>query len=314
MIGRRVTRSYRRSSAPGTRGWQAEGVAQGQWTDGGRVFDAVASIYETRRPGFPTEVFEELAAITGLSSGSTVLEVGAGTGAATVPLAELGADVVAIEPGPALVEVLARRVGGFPNVSLVSGRFEDWEPGGLTFDALVAASSWHWVEPELRWRKAHGVLHPSGWLILLGHIVVRDLDEPEVYAETADLHEAHVSGHPSWGHPPTPEEVIAAAEAASSSIAEVERVLGRAPDPSDVADLFDPPVLRWYSQVQDFDALGYVEHLRTTSVYGSLDDQIREPLLSAIEERIRDHMGDHATRRYLVSARLARRKHLTAAT
>ncbi len=195
----------------------------------------------------------------------------------------------------------------FPDVTIVRSQFEDWEPPKTGFDAVVAASSWHWLDPATRWQKAHDVLNPSGWLVLLGHIVVADPGELEVFAETADLHEAHASGHPSWGHPPTAQEVIAAAEAVSSSISEVERVIGRAPDPSET-DLFQSPILRWYRQVQHFDAHGYVEHLRTTSLYESLGAEVREPLLSAIEQRIRDRMDNKATRRYLISARLAQSK------
>jgi SAM-dependent methyltransferase len=278
------------------------------WTQGSHVFDAVADTYDARRPGFPGVVFEEVAAIAGLGRGSLVVEIGPGTGQATIRLAELGTKLVAIEPGPALVELLSRRVAVFPDVTIVRSRFEDWEPPKSGFDAVVAASSWHWLDPATRWQKAHDVLSPSGWLVLLGHIVVADPGELEVFAETADLHEAHASGHPGWGHPPAAQEVIAAAEAVSSSMAGVERVIGRAPDPSETDLLFQSPVLRWYRQVQHFDGHGYVEHLRTTSLYGSLGAEVREPLLSAIEQRIRDRMDNKATRRYLISARLAQRQ------
>jgi SAM-dependent methyltransferase len=277
------------------------------WTKGSEVFDAVADTYDARRPVFPEVVFDEIAATTGLGRGSPVVEIGPGTGQATIRLAELGTKLVAIEPGAALVELLSRRVAAFPDVTIVRSRFEDWEPPNTGFDAVVAASSWHWLDPMTRWQKAHDVLNPSGWLVLLGHIVVADPGELEVFAETADLHEAYASGHPSWGHPPTAGEVIAAAEAVSSSIAGVERVIGRAPDPSET-ELFQSPILRWYRQVQHFDATGYVGHLRTTSLYASLGAEVREPLLSAIEQRIRDRMDNKATRRYLVSARLAQSK------
>ncbi|HEY1636237.1 MAG TPA: methyltransferase domain-containing protein [Acidimicrobiales bacterium] len=279
-----------------------------EWTTGRGVFDTVAHTYEVRRPEFPAEVFDEIAAITGLGRGSTVVEIGPGTGQATTKLAQLGTNVVAVEPGTALVELLRRRVAAVSNVTLVTTRFEDWNARARSLDAVVAASSWHWLEPAARWQKAHDILKPLGWLVLIGHIVVQKPGEPEVYAETADLHEAHASGHPSWGHPPTAREVIAAAEAASASIADVERVIGRAPDASETGDLFEPPLLRWFPQVQHFDAHGYVELLRTTSLYGSLNDDVREPLLSAIEQRIRDRMGDRATRRYLISTRLAQRR------
>jgi hypothetical protein len=102
-------------------------------------------------------------------------------------------------------------------------------------------------------------------------------------------------------------EFIAAAEAAGSSIVELERVIGRAPDTSSTDGLFDPPRLRWYRQTQHFDAQGYVGLLRTWSLYGSLPDHVREPLLAGIETHIRTHMDDRARRDYLIAARLARR-------
>jgi hypothetical protein len=46
-------------------------------------------------------------------------------------------------------------------------------------------------------------------MALLGHVVVRRLDEPEVYAETADLHARASRGNPGWCHPPLEDEVRA---------------------------------------------------------------------------------------------------------
>jgi hypothetical protein len=102
--------------------------------------------------------------------------------------------------------------------------------------------------------------------------------------------------------------VIGIAEAASRSIADLERALGRAPDSSSTEELFEAPHLRWYRHEQHFDARGYVELLRTTSLYGSLEDDVRTRLLDGVEARIRERMGNHAVRRYLVALRMARRR------
>jgi hypothetical protein len=63
----------------------------------------------------------------------------------------------------------------------------------------------------------------------------------------------------------------------------------------------------WISGRDYFDARGYVELMRTMSVYGMLDPDAREPLLGAMEEHIRERMDDEATRRYLVAVRMAQR-------
>jgi SAM-dependent methyltransferase len=159
--------------------------------------------------------------------------------------------------------------------------FEDWDDRGRRFDVLVAASAWHWVDPSVGWQRAYDVLHPGGWIALLGHVVVRRPGEPEVYAETADLHERASPGNPDWGHPPLEDEVNPTDEG------------------WDPGSLFGPPIVRWYPTVQWFDGAGFADLLRTTSLYRKLDPRVREPLLDAIAERIRTRMDDRAPRRYL---------------
>jgi SAM-dependent methyltransferase len=54
------------------------------------TFDEDAERYERARPGYPAELLDDLAALTGLRAGDRVLEIGPGTGQATVPLARRG--------------------------------------------------------------------------------------------------------------------------------------------------------------------------------------------------------------------------------
>jgi protein-L-isoaspartate O-methyltransferase len=72
------------------------------------TFDQAAGLYGRARPGYPPALFDDLADLTGIRPGSRVLEIGPGTGQATLPLAERGGRVVAVELGPDL----AARVGG----------------------------------------------------------------------------------------------------------------------------------------------------------------------------------------------------------
>ena len=129
-------------------------------------------------------------------------------------------------------------------------------------------------------------------MALVGNVVVRRLGEPEVYAETADLHERFSPGNPDWGHPPLQDEVRTTGEG-----------WGPVDDPG---GLFGPTVVRWYPTVQWFDGNGFADLLRSTSMYRKLDPDIREPLLDAIAERIRTRMGDRAPRRYLSVLRAGR--------
>ncbi|MBL7490877.1 class I SAM-dependent methyltransferase [Frankia sp. AgB1.9] len=250
-------------------------------------------LYDRVRPGYPDELFADLATITGLAEGSTVLEVGCGTGQATRGLAALGCPVTAVEPGAGMAALARRRLAAFGDVEVESSTFEDWDDRGRRFDVLVAAASWHWVDPSVGWRRAHEVLQPGGWMALIGNIVVRRPGEPEVYAETADLHERLSPGNPDWGHPPLEEDVRTTTEG-----------WGLVRDPG---ALFGPTTVRWYPIVQWFDGAGFADLLRTQSIYRKLAHEVREPLLDAIATRIRTRMGDRAPRRYLGVLRVGQR-------
>jgi SAM-dependent methyltransferase len=259
----------------------------------GRVFDEVPELYDRVRPGYPDELVADLVAITGIDRDSSILEVGCGTGQATRSLAALGCSVTAIEPGAGMAALAHHRIAAFGNVTVETTTFEEWADRGRRFDVLVAASSWHWVDPSVGWQRAHDVLHPGGWMALLGHVVVRRPGEPEVYAETADLHERFCPGNPDWGDPPLEEDVRT-----------TDAGWGLVEDPG---ELFGPTIVRWYPTVQWFDGDGFADLLRSTSLYRKLDRDVREPLLAAIAERIRTRMGDRAQRRYLSVLRVGQR-------
>jgi SAM-dependent methyltransferase len=260
----------------------------------GLVFDEAPDLYDRVRPTYPDGLFEDLVAITGMDERSAVLEAGCGTGQATRSLVGLGCSVTAVEPGTGMATLARERLAGSPNVEVEMSSFEEWADQGRRFDVLVAASAWHWVDPSIGWRRAHDVLRPRGWMALLGNVVARRPGEPEVYAETADLHERFSPGNPDWGHPPLEDEVRATDE-------------GWGPPNNPQAGLFGPTIVRWYPTEQWFDGDGFADLLRSTSLYRRLDPDVREPLLDAIAERIRTQMGDRAVRRYLSVLRAGQR-------
>lgn len=137
------------------------------------TFDAVAEDYQRVRPTYPAEVFDDLVALARLSPGARLLEVGCGTGQATLPLAERGFNIVAVELGERMASLTRRRAVGFPAVHVLRGAFEDWEPAGADeFDAVVSFAAFHWVDPRLRYAKGGAPPHRGGrdrHLRLAGH-------------------------------------------------------------------------------------------------------------------------------------------------
>ena len=94
--------------------------------------------------------------MAGLVPEDRVAEIGCGTGQATVPLAERGLAVTAVELGAGLAVIARRRLAGFASAEVLTTSFEDWQPHGASFDAVVAFNSPHWIDPRLRYSKPWG--------------------------------------------------------------------------------------------------------------------------------------------------------------
>jgi SAM-dependent methyltransferase len=129
------------------------------------TFNSIASLYHQARPEYPSELYEALVQLAQLRPGDHLLEVGAATGKATIPLAKRGFQITCIELGRDLAAEAKRNLAEFPAVEIVNAAFEDWRPPPRASFALVfAATAWHWIDPGARYQKAWQVLHPGGHL------------------------------------------------------------------------------------------------------------------------------------------------------
>ena len=130
-------------------------------------FDRVADDYAAFRTTPPREVFDALVAASGVRTGSRVLEIGCGTGQLSVPLADLGVELIAVELGPRLAGLARRNLEQFPQARVLVSSFEEWQLPDRKFDAVICASAFHWLDPEVRYARSAAALHPGGALALL---------------------------------------------------------------------------------------------------------------------------------------------------
>jgi SAM-dependent methyltransferase len=121
-------------------------------------FGAEAARYDRTRPSYPGEM---VPAILAGIPGTDVLDVGIGTGIAARLFLAAGCQVLGVDPDARMAEV-ARRGG----LAVEVAKFEDWDPAGRTFDAVVAGQAWHWVDPAAGAAKAALALRPGGRLAL----------------------------------------------------------------------------------------------------------------------------------------------------
>jgi SAM-dependent methyltransferase len=134
-----------------------------------RSFGAIAEHYNRYRPAPPAEAVDWV-----LPQGcDAVLELGAGTGALTRQLVQRVRQVVSVEPDPAMCTVLSSQL---PDVPVVEAVAEALPIIDTRFDAVVASSSWHWMDPELTPIEVARVLRPGGTLGLLWNGADRSID------------------------------------------------------------------------------------------------------------------------------------------
>jgi SAM-dependent methyltransferase len=124
-------------------------------------FGVDAGRYDRTRPRYPDAVVERVLAA---SPGLDVLDVGCGTGIVARQFQAAGCTVLGVEPDGRMAD-FARRSG----VEVEVATFEAWDPAGRDFDAVVAGTAWHWVDPVAGAAKAAQVLRPGGRLAAFGH-------------------------------------------------------------------------------------------------------------------------------------------------
>jgi len=125
-----------------------------------RSFGSQAALYDRVRPGYPAAAVEAVLP----QAATTVVDVGAGTGKLTAPLADRGLRVIAVEPDDAMRAVLSRRV---PRAEVRTGTAEELPVGDSEADAVVFGQSWHWADHSRAPQQAARVLRPGGTLGLL---------------------------------------------------------------------------------------------------------------------------------------------------
>ncbi|MDA8312068.1 MAG: class I SAM-dependent methyltransferase [Actinomycetota bacterium] len=257
------------------------------------VFGEVPELYDRVRPGYSGAVVDDVLTFGGLEAATCrALEVGAGTGKATVAFASRGVGVHALEPDPAMAAVASRNCRRYPHVEVEISSFEDWDLREGAFDLVFSAQAWHWVSPEVRCTRARAALDAGGSLALLWHRVSWDADDPvrveldACYRRFAPELHARQPGFP--GHTWSGSEGQAQQELSSCAG-------------------FDDVAVHEHRWTQSLDAAAYLDRLRTQSDHRLLPAAELERLLEAVRAVI-DARGGAVTVPHSTLIVLARRR------
>ncbi|MGW7066848.1 class I SAM-dependent methyltransferase [Streptomyces sp. NPDC054855] len=140
-------------------------------------FGADAQRYDHARPGYPDALVARIIVGAPKADALEVLDVGCGTGIAARQFQAAGCTVLGVEPDARMADH-ARAHG----LRVEVATFEAWQPAGRTFDAVIAAQSWHWMDPVAGAMKAAHVLHPRGRLAIFGHVYEPPAEVAEPFA------------------------------------------------------------------------------------------------------------------------------------
>lgn len=232
------------------------------------TFDDAAERYHQVRPRYPAALFDALCKLSGATAAASVLEVGAATGVATEELARRFGHIVAVEPGPALAEAARSTLTDVVNVEVIENTLEDWAPPAWgSFDLIAAATSWHWIDPTVRYELAHRHLRPGGSLAFWSalHVAGRD----SFFTDVQDLYDRAGAASPERGQLPEPGQL-----------------LDERPE-IDATGLFSTIDVRHFDWEISYSADEYIALLSTFSNHLAMRPARRDTLFAEIGERIR---------------------------
>jgi SAM-dependent methyltransferase len=223
-----------------------------------------------------------------------VLEIGCGTGQATVPIAKMVGKVVAVELGSDMATVCRRKVleaGVGGKVEVNEGQFEEWplpRDDREKFDLVVAATSWHWLDTDVRMSKSADALKPGGKLavIFMRHVA------GGTHAFFADLQSLHHHFDPSV---PADFRIPEMSEIPQAEMIEEFKGSGR----------FEEVVVRRYEWEVEYGKEEYVDLLNTYSDHRAMPSEKRKELFRAVSELVDKKYGGKIRKKYMAQLAIA---------
>lgn len=235
-----------------------------------KFFDQQAECYDRSRPTYPAAVIDEL--LGPEPAPLDVLDVGCGTGIASRQMAAQGANVLGVEVAPRMAEI-ARTHG----IAVEVAAFEDWDAAGRTFDRVVSAQAWHWLDLPVSTAKAASLLRPGGRLCLMWSAGCPPVDLADALADIYARLFPTV-GSPGFGY------AASRPSDRRSGLTEVHDSIAAEPK-------LGPATEEWFPWTREYDRDQWLDVLLSRSDHAALDAPVRDRLFEAIGAAIDDHGG-----------------------
>jgi SAM-dependent methyltransferase len=242
------------------------------------------------RPGYPEALIGDVLSLSGIPRDGRILEIGCGSGQATLAFAQRGYAMLCLDIGPDLIALAAEKCRPYPKVEFQVADFEVWKPEPAAFDLAISASAFHWIPPEIGFPKVAQVLKDSGsFAILRNH-------HPTPYTGFfLEAQEIYRRCTPELGK--------------ENEKKSHEDGIRTTVDQFDKTGLFSPVTVRRYTWSRQFEADQYLKLLETYSGHYNLSEEKKRNLYQGLRELI-ERRGGVVTRPYLSVLYVARKKAL----
>ena len=250
--------------------------------EAGLHFNRVAPLYDQSRAGYPAQLVKDVFAFVGEHKRPDGIEIGCGSGQATLAMAPHCRRLTCIEPGEELAILAKNKVNDLSHVRIFTGRFEDW-PESQPVDLIFAANAIQWVNRGACTTKLIRMLRPKGSLAIFR--TVRRPSDNKLINSFNQLLKRDASKGNNYHRLPR------------------EKLLRQ-------TGCFEASEKLSYQHQVIYDSTTYVAHLATQNRYQNLSDEDREAAFRKIKQMIDGQGGTLAVDQFTLLVLMRRKQRL----
>ncbi|QAA32248.1 class I SAM-dependent methyltransferase [Clostridium manihotivorum] len=250
------------------------------------TFNDVYAEYDKWRPIYVAELYEDIMQYKQINSSSKVLEVGIGTGQATLPILDKGCSLTAIELGDKLAEYTKQKFSKYRNFNIKNIAFQDYQCPPNSYDMIYSASAFHWIPEEIGYTKVYEMLKSGGIFARFANHPYKDKGKEAMHIAMQEVYSEYMPAVP-----PSPEY----SEKQCKERADISKKYG-----------FIDVKYKLYHRTRTFTSQEYIHLLGTYSDHIAIEETKRKEFFSKIKNAI-DNYGGEITLYDTIDLQLARK-------
>ncbi|NBI06533.1 class I SAM-dependent methyltransferase [Senegalia massiliensis] len=227
--------------------------------------------YDRYRPTYVKELYDDIFATKEINQSCNVLEVGIGTGQATLPILETGCNLTAIELGDQLAKFSKDKFSNYEHFNIKNVAFQDFDCPSDSFDLIFSATAFHWIPEEIGYTKVFDMLKSGGVFARFANYPYKDKKRPNIHIQFQKIYEKYM---------PNSLGVDEYSDENAKYISNIASKYG-----------FEDLGYRLYHRTRDFTADEYTSLLGTYSDHIAIEEATRMKFFDEIREVINNNGG-----------------------